>query len=51
MEFENLAPLAPGIATKIKVIFLTSEVENFHDEIVIMSNDYQYNLELHAFKD
>ena len=51
MEFENLAPLAPGISTKIKVIFLTSEISNFHDEIVILSNDYQYTLELHAFKD
>ena len=48
--FENSGPLAPGIATKVTVIYRSAESGNFHDELTVTSTDFSYKLGLHAYK-
>lgn len=48
--FENTGPLAPGIATKVTIVYRSGEHGNFHDELSVISTDFSYKLGLHAYK-
>lgn len=49
-EYNNLGAIAGGIQTNIVISFETDHLGNFHDEMVIISEDFSYTLLMHAYQ-
>lgn len=49
-EFTNSGAIAGGIQTNIVISFETDHLSNFHDEMIIISEDYSYTLLMHAYQ-
>ena len=49
-EYETLGSIAGGIQTKLTISFETDEYGDFHDEMLILSEDFKYSLQLHAYQ-
>ena len=49
-EYNNLGYIAGGIQTNIVISFETDHLGNFHDEMLIISEDYSYTLLMHAYQ-
>lgn len=49
-EYNNLGAIAGGIQTTIVISFETDHLGNFHDEMVIVSEDFSYTLLMHAYQ-
>jgi hypothetical protein len=50
VQFENQEPLAPGMSLRMTVLFHSDESGPFHDSIVVMTDNYDYILSLHAYE-
>lgn len=48
-EYETLGSIAGGISTTVIVSFETDVLGNFHDELIIISEDFTYTLLMHAY--
>lgn len=49
-EYNNLGAIAGGIQTNIIISFETDHLGNFHDEMVVVSEDFSYTLLMHAYQ-
>jgi hypothetical protein len=49
-EYNNLGAIAGGIQTNIIISFETDHLGNFHDEMIIISEDFSYTLLMHAYQ-
>lgn len=49
-EYETLGSIAGGIQTNLVISFETDHVADFHDEMMIISEDFSYTLFMHAYQ-